>query len=181
MKRTLGIILTTGAVLILALGIFACKGGEKAAQDKAAPDKKVVAAPTKPEPAKPEPAKPEPAKPTAVAGGGINQLVGNWTGDIETLKKQQPDIEKNPMAKMLLGMLGSMKIEFTKDTMIAEVMGQKKTAKFKVAASSKDALTIEALDGPKAGTKTDIKFIDATHISLQEQGKPGPAMVLKKI
>ena len=129
------------------------------------------------EPATLHPAKPAAAKP---AGGALARLAGKWVGDVDALKKRDPEIEQNPMAKMLFAMLATMTVEFTADTLTAEVMGQSKSAKFTVISSTADSLVIEQSDGAAKGKKTEIKFIDHTHISLLEQGEPGPAVVLKR-
>ncbi len=181
MKQLRTIVLFLG-LGVLTLSLAACCStpedtgtGAKPAAEKPAAAKPAAAKPAAPKPAA---AKPAAAKP---AGGALARLAGKWAGDIDALKKQNPEIEKNPMAKMLFAMLAGMKVEFTADTMTAEVMGQSKSVKFTVISSTADSLVIEASDGAKKGKKTEIKFIDDTHISLLEQGKPGPAMVLKRL
>ena len=125
-------------------------------------------------------AKPAAAKPAA-AGSPVARLAGKWAGDVDALKKQNPEIEQNPMAKMIFAMLAGMKVEFTADTMIAEVMGKSKRVKFKVLSSTPNGLVIEAREGKKKGKRTQITFVDDNHISLLEQGKSGPAMVLRRL
>ena len=170
---------------VLALSLAACCSTPE--QDGATPDKPAAAKPKEVKPAAAKPAAPAPAAPKpaaaapAAAGSPVARLAGKWAGDIDALKKQNPEIEQNPMAKMLFAMLAGMKVEFTADTMTAEVMGQSKSVKFAVLSSTPNGLVIEAREGKKKGKKTQITFVDDNHISLLEQGKPGPAMVLKRL
>ncbi len=119
---------------------------------------------------------------TACSGSSAkDKLIGSWTADFETFEAQNPDVSKNPMAKLAVGMLGSMKLQFTADKMTAEILGQKKDVGYEVVSTDASSVTITATDGDQKGAKTTIKFIDANHMSMHQEGKPGPAMVMKKI
>ncbi len=103
-------------------------------------------------------------------GGTPSQkMIGKWKGDVESLKKD-PEFDKNPFAKMIIGMLKDMKFEITKETFIVEVWGKTETTKYKIVSETKDSATIEKLEGKEKGKQSLIKIIDNNHIQIQDIG-----------
>ena len=114
--------------------------------------------------------------------GSHENLIGNWTIDMEKLKKS-PDfhIHKNDpnegMKKMMLQMVTNMKMAFTKNTatMIftdgkGSYMSQKAT--YKIVKSKRKALQLKMKSEDNSEKLTSIKFVDADNIILLEEGEP---------
>ncbi len=123
-------------------------------------------------------------------GGGspAKKIIGKWQGDLELFKNdpEYKKMEDNPFAKILLEMIGNMKMEITADTFIVdiEMMGKKKTeaTKYKIISETKHSVTIEAVEGEVKGKKSIFTIIDSKHIKLNEEGEQKkPGFIFKKM
>ena len=114
------------------------------------------------------------------AASGSNPLVGKWTIDLENIKNDPKVKAAGPMAAQMLKMFEGMTIEFSDDTMTANMLGKKTGGKYELVKSNGDSATIKILDGKEKGQQKTIKIIDGgKKIELPSEGK-GPALVLKR-
>ena len=116
-----------------------------------------------------------------------SKLLGKWDGDADTAITAQgldPSITDDPMVQMMINMMAGIHFDFAESSMNMEMdlMGevQTLTVKYKVIDSTPESITIENLDGPKAGVQGVITFIDDDHIKIVEDGKEARATYLKR-
>jgi hypothetical protein len=121
----------------------------------------------------------------AVAGNLTFAFMGKWKGDTSTYEKDpvyREQAKASPeLAKMAMGMLQTMTMNVTLDSITMEIMGEKiGPVKFKVVTSSGNTLTIESVEPGKPPTRQDILFLDAKHIKMAEKGNEAKALFLVK-
>lgn len=134
--------------------------------------------------APPAPAAVAPAPAVPVASPA-RAMLGRWVGDPDALQRD-PSMKAvgtgNPeMLKGLVGMLASVRIEFTPKTMTIEIMGDTSPPlAYKVLGTSGNAVTIENLEGEKKGSRGRVEFVDPTHLKFWEEGKESSTMFLRR-
>ena len=199
MKKLLTLIAVLGLVGVIGCGKKdgEAKTDEKAAAEKPAGDKKEEKAAEKPAGDKKEEkaagdqkeraAAEKPAgdkkveKAAAKPAGDAGKLVGNWKIDIETLLKNNPEMQKQIEAKpeskaMMEGMMGSMTFEFTADTLIAGMGGKTNKASYTVKSTEGNKLMLETkAEGKDTAEMITVTFTDNDHVTME---KPGDKMKL---
>lgn len=108
------------------------------------------------------------------------KIIGKWGIDVEKLMQSDkmkaiPEAERKAAEEMAKGMASSVTIEFTKDKVIADMMGKKDEATYKVLAETADSVDLETTKDGKA-EKTTIKIVGDT----LEMDMKGEKMTLKK-
>ena len=107
------------------------------------------------------------------------QLVGNWIPSIsETKKLNESFFKSNPFAELGLMVIGSMRLNFTRDQITLEMGGEKSTKNFKVVSSSSGDIKIKC-DGDKSD-KT-IKILNSNTLVLPKDNNDGFDIVFEKI
>ncbi|MGD9874843.1 MAG: PQQ-binding-like beta-propeller repeat protein [Kiritimatiellia bacterium] len=111
---------------------------------------------------------------------------GKWIGDTSTFE-QDPNykttLEFSPeIATSLLEMIRGVKMQVTLDGITMEVMGEKQGPyAYTIISAEDNRLTIETTDGPDAGSRADILFLDRNRIRLLPAGADAAkGMFLKK-
>ncbi len=119
------------------------------------------------------------------AGALTFQFMGQWVGDTAPLE-QDPEFLKQKeaapeMVEQVLALMQGMKMSVTLDGVTMEVMGEKAGPfGYSVIAGHDDILVIENQDGPKAGVRSRLTFLDDRHLQVEELSPAGRAMFFKK-
>ena len=107
------------------------------------------------------------------------KLIGNWIPSItETKQLNESFFKENPFAELGLMVIGSMRLNFTRDQITLEMGGEKSTKNFKVVSSSGEEIKIKC-DGDKSD-KT-IKLLNANLLVLPKMNNDGFDIVFEKI
>jgi hypothetical protein len=133
-----------------------------------------------------------PSAPDSPIQATHEMLLGKWRLDMAEVQDEinrqinQAPGKKNaePLAKvgeelagaLVTGMIGSMRMEFTRDTVITEMMGEKQKMGYRVVRIENNVLTLKA-EGKK--NHAIIRVLDSTHLTFQEEGKTkGPPFTM---
>jgi hypothetical protein len=136
----------------------------------------VAAAPQAPAPAAPA---------SSFRGDPAQAILGSWVGDPDTLMAD-PAMKvigsgSKEMLEGLLGMLRSMQMTITPDTITVEVMGEKSPAMaYRILSRTASSVVIENTSGDDKGKKATILVLDQNHIKLAGEGQEANASFLKR-
>lgn len=113
-------------------------------------------------------------------GKASDKIIGKWGIDVDKMMesdkfKAMPEDKRKEAMEMTKGMAGAITIEITKDKVIADMMGKKDEAAYKILADTADSVDIETTKDGKA-EKMTIKIIGDT-ISMDMKGEQ---IVMKK-
>lgn len=146
-----------------------------------------------PFPSPPETAVKDPVVPDAPIKAAHEMIFGRWKPHSPQLRKEisaqmktdSGKKDKNGLAGaigdamatgIVAGMMESMRIEFTRDTVTTEVMGEKQTTNYSVVKIENNVIVLKA---EKKIKNAVIHVLDDARITFQEDGKGDPMTMVR--